>query len=144
MTHASYNEALFEEEARVTAIYPIGMIGDTESPPEWLSELWDDMDDPSDPLFSALPELAAVMGDDVSAWADALLMRSRSGFIVRFEVCVRRYFPSPVTTFESGWGWVQLGLFYAETIDEIGPTVLKLARDQHAAERQKAGKVVGA
>lgn len=139
MTHASYNEALFEEEARVTAIYPVGMIGDTESPPEWLSELWDDMDDASDPLFTALPELAAVMGDDVSAWADALIMRSRSGFIVRFEVCVRRYFPSPVTTFESGWGWVQLGLFYAETIDEIGPAVLKHAREQHEAERQKAG-----
>ena len=27
----------------------------------------------------------------------------------------------------------------AETIDEIGPTVLKHAREQHEAERQKAG-----
>lgn len=139
MTHASYNDALFEEEARVVGIYPVGMIGDAESPPEWLSELWDDMSDPDDLLFQALPELAAVMGDDVSAWADALIMHSRSGFIVRFEVCVRQYFPSPVTTFQSSWGWVQLGLFYAETIDEIGPTVLKHAREQHEAERQKAG-----
>ncbi len=139
MTHASYNEALFEEEARVTAIHPVGMIGDTESPPEWLSELWDDMDDANDPLFTALPELAAVMGDDVSAWANALVMRSRSGFIVRFEVCVRHYFPPPVTSFQSEWGWVQLGLFYAETIDEIGPAVLKIAREQHEEERREAG-----
>lgn len=139
MTHASYNEALFEEEARVTAIYPVGMIGDTDSPPEWLSELWADLDDASDPLFTALPELAAVMCDDVSAWADALVMRSRSGFIVRFEVCVRHYLPSPATAFQSEWGWVRLGLLYAETIDEIGPAVLKIAREQHEEERRKAG-----
>lgn len=139
MTHASYNDALFEEEARVSGIYPVGMIGDPGSPPEWLSELWDDMSDPDDLLFQALPELAAVMGDDVSAWADALITRSRSGFIVRFEVCVRQYFPPPATAFQSGWGWVQLGLFYAETVDEIAPTVLKHAREQHEAERQKAG-----
>lgn len=139
MTHASYNDALLEEEARVIGIYPIGMIGDTESPPEWFTSLWEDTDDPNDPLFDALPELNAVMVEDAAEWARALILRSRSGFIVRYEVCVRHYHPPPVTSYESGWNWIQEGTLYAETIDEIGPTVLKHAREQHEAERQKAG-----
>ncbi|ANH05007.1 hypothetical protein shn_13790 [Shinella sp. HZN7] len=139
MSHATYNDALLEEEARVVAIYPLGMIGDTENPPEWLTELWEDADDPADPLFQTLPELSAVMSDDVGEWARALVVRSRSGFIVRFEVCVRHYFPPPITSYRSSWNWFQEGTLYAETIDEVGPAVLKLAREQHDAERQKAG-----
>lgn len=139
MTHATYNDAMFEEEARVTAIHPLGMIGDTENPPDWLIELWEDAQDANDPIFSALPELVAVMVDDVADWARALILHFRSGFIVRFEVCVRHYFPPPVTAYRSGWNWIQQGTFYAETIEEIGPAVLKNARHQHEAERQKAG-----
>lgn len=144
MTHATYNDEMLEEEARVTAIHPIGMIGDTENPPEWLIELWEDAQDPSDPIFSALPELAAVMVDDVAEWARALVMHSRSGFIVRFEVCVRHYFPPPATAYQSSWNWVQLGTLYAQTIEEVGPAVLKNARDQHEAELQKAASAANA
>ncbi|KNY13634.1 hypothetical protein AKG11_28280 [Shinella sp. SUS2] len=136
MTHASYNDALLEEEARVTGIYPIGMIGDTESPPEWFTSLWEDTEDLNDPLFDALPELKAVMVEDAAEWARALVLRSRSGFIVRFEICVRHYYPPPVTSYQSSWNWVQEGTLYAETIEEIGPAVLKQAREQHQAEQQ--------
>ena len=138
MTHASYNEALFEEEARVAAIYPVGMMGDPESPPDWLSELYEDIANDGHPLLQALPELKAD-ADDACVWADALFMHSRSGFIVKYEVCIRQHSPAPSTSFYSGWGYVRFGFLYLETFDEIGPAVLKIARDQHEAERLKAG-----
>lgn len=138
MTHASYNEALFEEEARVSAIYPVGMIGDTESPPDWLKELWEDTTEASAPLFEALPELKPD-AESASEWAFALYMHSRSGFIVTFEVCIRLHYPPPVTAYSSGWGLYQHHSIYVENIEEIGPTVLKIARVQHEAERLKAG-----
>lgn len=138
MTHAAYNDALFEEEARVAAIYPIGMIGDTENPPDWLKELWEDFVETSDPLFQSLPELKPD-ADDASQWALALIMHSRTGFIVKFEVCIRCYYPPPVSAFNSSWGLYRCHCVYASSIDEIGPAVLKIARDQHEAERLKAG-----
>jgi len=140
MTHASYNEALFEEEARVAAIYPVGMIGDTECPPGWLQELWEDITEADNPLFQSLPELKPD-AEDARDWALALIMHSRAGLVVRYEICIRKYYPPPVTAFESGWGYYRIGSIYVETIDEIGPAVLKIARDQHEAERLKAGAV---
>jgi len=138
MTHASYNEALFEEEARVAEIYPIGMMGDPACPPDWLTELYEDVVEKDHPLFRDLPELKAD-ADDASDWAEALVMRSRSGFLVRYEVCIRNYLSGPSVMYSAGWGLFRFGVIYVETIDEIGPAVLKLAREQHAAERRKAG-----
>lgn len=139
MTHASYNSALYEEEARVAAIYPVGMIGDPESAPDWLEELYESCIDADDPLFQALPELKAD-ADAASEWAEALVLRSRTGFVVKWEVCVRHYLGAGKMGFRSGWGHVRFGVFYTETIEEIGPAVLKIARDQHEAERRKAGE----
>lgn len=138
MTHANYNEALFEEEARVAAIYPVGMIGDTGSPPDWLKELWEDCTEADNPIFQALPELKPD-ADDACEWAFALIMHSRGGFVVRYEICIRDHFPPPATAYTSGWGLYRVGSIYVETIDEIGPAVLKIAREQHQEERRKAG-----
>ena len=133
------NDELFQEEARVAGIFPLGMMGDPENSPDWLGELHDHAYVPEHPLFKQLPELAPLAGcTDVKNWSDALLYQKRCGFIVKYEVCVRHYQPNG-TTFISGWWMYQSGYHYFETFDEIGPAVLKLAREQHEAERAKAG-----
>lgn len=138
MTHASYNDALFEEEARIAAIYPIGMMGDPENPPEWLTELFEACTSPSDDLFKKLPELHP-QAESVYEWADGLIMRSRTGFVVRFEVCTRTYLAPPSTAWMSGWGCYHFRYLYIEAFDEIGPTVLAAVRAYHEASRLKAG-----
>ncbi len=138
MTHASYNDALFQEEARVAAIYPLGMIGDPESPPAWLKELHESVTSPSHSLFKALPELKPD-ADDAADWADSLFWSGRTGLVVLYEVCIRRYTKPPSTAFYSGWGFYNTGGLYVETFDEIGPAVLAAAKRLHAASREKAG-----
>jgi len=138
MTHASYNDALFQEEARVAAIYPLGMIGDPESPPAWLEELHEAVTSRGHSLFKALPELKHD-ANDAAGWADSLFMSGRAGFIVSYEVCVRQYVKPPSTAFYSGWGYYSTGYLYVETVDEIGPAVLVAARKLHEISREKAG-----
>ena len=138
MTHVNYNEALFEEEARVAGIFPLGMVGDPEYPPEWLKELHDAIDQPGHSIFKALPELKPD-ARDASDWADALFWRGRAGLIVRYEVCLRRYEKPPSTSWYSGWGYYSSGYLHVETFEEIGPAVLEAARALHQANRQKAG-----
>ncbi|SOC46614.1 hypothetical protein SAMN05892877_12356 [Rhizobium subbaraonis] len=133
----SYNMALFEEEARVAGIFPLGMIGAPDSPPEWLRELYDDCDEPTLPIFAALPELKHD-DDGVEDWAEALISASRSGFVVKYEVCVRRYNRDGLF-FLSGWGYFRVGYLYVENFEEIGPAVINIARTQHEAEQAQAG-----
>lgn len=139
MAHTNYNEALFEEEARVAGVYPIGMIGDPESPPEWLTELYDAADAPEHPLFAALPQLRHD-ADDVAEWADALVMfPPASGILVKYEVCIRRYCKPPSTAWYSGWGLYSSGYLAVEDFEEIGPAVLAAVRARHEVSKAKAG-----
>lgn len=138
MVQANFNEELFEEEARVAAIYPLGMIGDPENPPAWLEELHEAVTSPDHSLFKALPELKHD-AKDAADWADSLFMSGRSGVIVSYEVCVRQYVKPPSTAFYSGWGYYSTGYLYVETVDEVGPAVLTVARKLHAISREKAG-----
>ncbi len=138
MTHASYNDALFQEEARVAAIYPLGMIGDPESPPDWLKELHEAVASPSHSLFESLPELKPD-ADDAAVWADSLFMSGRAGLIVSYEVCIRQYVDPEATAFYSGWGFYNTGYLYVETFDEIGPAVVAVAQKLHDISRQRAG-----
>lgn len=136
---AGYNIALAEEEARVAGIYPVGMMGDPESPPEWFEEFFECHADGDEPIFTQLPELKPLATDDaeVIEWAHALFYASRWGYLVKAEVCVRKY--SRQGFWQSGWGYVQFHWLYVATADEIGPAVLKAARTQHATEQTKAG-----
>lgn len=138
MTHANYNEALFEEEARVAGIFPVGMLGDTESAPEWLAKLYEEADNPEHSIFKALPELSHD-ADSAEDWAFALVTSGRSVLIAKFEFCVRYYYPAPFTCWSSGWGISSWGYVVVERFDEIGPAVLAAVRARHEASKAKAG-----
>ena len=138
MTHTNYNDALFQEEARVAAIYPIGMMGDPEPPPKWLEEMFEEFTGPEHSLFKALPELKPDAGE-ASEWADSLFMSGRAGLLVIYEACIRQYVEPPSTAFYSGWGLYRTGYLHVETFHEIGPAVLKVVREQHDAERPTDG-----
>lgn len=138
MSHGNYNEALFEEEARVAGIFPVGMLGDTESAPEWLEKLYEEADTPEHPIFKALPELSHDAGS-AEDWAFALVASGRSVLIAKFEFCVRHYYPAPATCWSSGWGISSWGYVVVENFDEIGPAVLAAVRARHEASKAKAG-----
>lgn len=136
---ASYNEALAEEEARIAGIYPIGMMGDPESPPDWFEEFFDWNTEADAPIFESLPELKKFATDDaeISDWTHALFFAGRSGLLIKVEVCVRKYHRKGM--WASGWGYHQFHWLYVEKFDDIGPAVLAAARDQHVAEQLQVG-----
>lgn len=136
MEQTNFNDELFEQEARVAAIYPIGMIGDPEGIPDWLKELYEAVVEPKHPLFQALPELKAD-ADDASEWAESLIISRRTGFVVKFEVCIRKYLKPPVTAWNSSWGFYSVRYIYVEGAADIGTTVLTVVREYHEACRQK-------
>lgn len=138
MTHVSYNEALFEEEARVAGVYPIGLIGSPDNPPDWLVEMFEAADRPEHPLFKALPELRHD-AEEAADWAMILLISSNTSLIVKYEACVRTYSKPPMTSWVSGWGYYWSGYLVVDGFDEVGPAVLAAVRERHEAERQKAG-----
>lgn len=134
------NNDLAEEEARIAGIFPLGGMGSPENPPEWFENLYDDLCDINDPLFEIFPELKKLQEtgvDHYTEWAYALYYARRSGFLARVEICVRNYRSSYI--FYSGWGHVRLNWVYVEDISLLPDAVLALAREQHEAERAKAG-----
>jgi len=132
-----YTDELYQEEARVEAIYPLALMGDPERIPAWLEDFVDYHDEPSRPIFEALPELVALIDvQDPHLWAEALQRCTRRGLIIRYEVMIRAYRGASGAYF-SGWGRVRYGYLYAEEIDDVGPAVLAVARRQHDQERLK-------
>ncbi|MVA24516.1 hypothetical protein V6582_05720 [Agrobacterium vitis] len=138
---------LYDAEARVNGIYPIHMLGDPESPPEWLEELCEFIDIPAHMKeLEKLPELARLLSDldqfDSSkelaeAIAERLVLSGRRGFMVHASVCVRRYTSSDA--FFSGWGHTQLLWFFCENVDQIEQELLRKACAFHASRAEKVG-----
>jgi hypothetical protein len=143
---------LHDAEARVAAIYPIGMIGDPEYPPKWLIEFAGNYDNIYvSEIIASHSELVPVaeaedFDDDklqAGAFAEQWQLAGRTGFIVFAEICIRRY-KDGSTAYYSGWGYVQLAWLYCETIDEVLPKTLALAERLHDEARLRAEKKAGA
>ncbi|MDM9647724.1 hypothetical protein [Rhizobium sp. S163] len=131
---------LFDAEARVAGIYPIALIGDPENPPEWVKQFAEDVDcNDVVTIFRGMPEIAglcdldafASAGEHAAAIAEAWVHTGREGFIVRTEICHRRYVGNGSNAYYSGWGIVKLGWIYVETIDGVEPAVLAKATAIH-------------
>ncbi|CAH0339604.1 hypothetical protein RHI9324_01255 [Rhizobium sp. CECT 9324] len=141
-------ETLHDCEARIAAMYPIHAMGDIDSPPDWLEEFLDGCG-PKDlaAIVAACPELLSVAepndfdrtSDMASAFAEQWTLHSRSGYIVRAEICVRRYM-GKTSSFYSGWGIVQLYWIYVESADEAVARVTEIANQQHQTSEAKAGE----
>ncbi|WP_085025567.1 hypothetical protein [Ensifer aridi] len=142
---------LLDAEARIAAVYPIEMIGDPENPPKWVEEFAKNIDnDFVASIVEQLPELAPVANpeaylsekDHAQAIAAEWAWAGRKGFVVSFEVCMRRYQKDGSGIFVSGWGAYHLCWLYAEAIDEIGPKVLAVACDLHSKAEARAAAAV--
>ncbi|MHC2481311.1 hypothetical protein [Rhizobium leguminosarum] len=135
---------LFDAEARVAAIYPIGMIGDPENPPEWVEQFTEDADfGDAKAIFGEHAELERLTNVDdfastvehAAAVAEAWVMSGREGFLVRTEICQRRYVGNGSSAYYSGWGIVALGWIYVETADQVEKAVLIKATAMHDAAK---------
>lgn len=98
-------------------------------------------ENPDDPLFSALPELAGFAGGtaDCNGVADAL--RERPGFLIRAVTPVRTLVPSGAHLMS--WGRAHLAWLYAPTEADIGPAMIAWATamaERDCAAAVKAGE----
>ena len=137
---------LFDHEARIAGMYPIHAIGDAESPPEWVEDFLDGVG-PRDyqQILLECPELLPVAEpndfdrtrDQAAAFAEQWTLHSRTGYLVRAEVCVRRY--ENRTSFWSGWGLCQLYWLFVPSAEDAIARVIDVASQQHEASKAKAG-----
>ncbi|BCH63241.1 hypothetical protein RvVAT039_04570 [Agrobacterium vitis] len=140
-------ENLYDAEARVDAIYPIHMLGDPQSPPDWLEEFCDAIDVTANAdLAVSFPELAKLVAhiDEFTSprrlretVAELWELNGRRGFMATASICIRTYLAPD--TWKSGWGYTQQLWFYVESVDAIEPELLKRAADLHAAQAKKVG-----
>lgn len=136
------NQLLYDSEAQICGLFPIHAIGDAESPPDWVETFVDAH--AFEKLARDFPELAGLLEasnlssrEMATEVAERWSLVGRTGFIVEAQVNVRAY--QKGGSFFSGPGHQQIHWFYVCSADNAVPELIKLAEEQHARSRAKAG-----
>jgi hypothetical protein len=137
------NQLLYDSEAQIFGMFPIHGIGDAESPPDWVETFVDSH--AFEKLARDFPELAGLFEasnlssrEMATEVAERWSIVGRTGFIVEAYVNARTY-QRGCTSFFSGPGHQQIYWFYVCSADNAVPELIKLAEEQHARSRAKAG-----